>query len=258
MIIDFTQSVYKGLLQVIQTSGYSFQTVKEHIDSTSAKVMILRHDVDSWPSNALQMAKIEHGLGIQATYYFRMSPLSYNEKIIRQIAELGHEIGYHYEDVTTHHGNLNKALHSFRVNLEKLRKLYPVRTIAMHGKPLSRYHNLDLWKENDFHQFGLIGEPYLSIDFDKMLYLTDTGNCWDGNRYSIRDEVKSSFSFPIHSTQDLIDHIRQNKLPDQIMLNIHPARWNDNLIKWMVRYYLLTIPKYTAKKWVKQWRNKTQ
>jgi hypothetical protein len=255
MKYDFSQTTYSALLQELLASGYSFQTVEAYFIKTSPKVAILRHDVDSWPSNALQMAKIEQEAGAKATYYFRMSPLSYNARIIKQIADFGHEIGYHYEDVTTHHGNLEKALKSFSTNLEKLRQFYPVRTIAMHGKPLSRHHNLDLWKENDYRQFGLIGEPYLSLDFDKVLYLTDTGNCWDGHQYSIRDGVSSRFRFPIHTTDELIQHLREGKLPDQIMLNIHPARWNDNLLKWLVRYYILTLPKYTAKKWVKQWRN---
>jgi hypothetical protein len=94
------------------------------------------------------------------------------------------------------------------------------------------------------------------IDFDKVLYLTDTGNCWDGHQYSIRDSVKSKFNYPVHTTYDLIRHLEKQLLPQQILLNIHPARWNDNLLKWFIRYYILTIPKLQTKKWVKKWRNK--
>jgi len=252
---DFTLYAYNNLLEMVKSREYSFPHINEFIDKPVAKSVLLRHDVDSWPFNALKMAELEAEMGIRATYYFRMSPLSFNRKIIRRIAALGHEIGYHYEDLTTHKGNYEKAIQSFQSNLEILRRFYPVKTIAMHGNPLSRWNNLDLWTRYDYKKFGLIGEPYLSLDFNQVLYLTDTGNCWDGNRYSIRDEVNSRFSFPIHSTRDLIDHINQNKLPDQIMLNVHPARWNDNLFKWFIRYYVLTVPKYQLKKWVKQWRN---
>ncbi|MBA7531110.1 hypothetical protein ES705_23321 [subsurface metagenome] len=35
---------------------------------------------------------------IKGTYYFRIVTQSFNPEIIEQIAELGHEIGYHYED----------------------------------------------------------------------------------------------------------------------------------------------------------------
>ena len=52
------------------------------------------------PENSLKTAIIEHELGIVGTYYFRNGPESYDEKIIKQIAELGHEVGYHYENLS--------------------------------------------------------------------------------------------------------------------------------------------------------------
>lgn len=253
---DFTFSSYGQLLDSITNSKYSFQPVEDFHATSSNRAVILRHDVDSWPSNALQIAIIESEKGIKATYYFRMSPLSYKESVIRQIANLGHEIGYHYEDLTTHKGNYDKAIKSFELNLKKLRQFYPVKTIAMHGKPLSQWNNLDLWSKYDYKDFGIIGEPYLSINFNEVLYLTDTGNCWDGGKYSIRDSVQSKYKFNIHTTDDLIEHLEKGLLPDQIMLNVHPARWNDNLFKWFIRYYVLTLPKYQTKKWVKRWRSK--
>ena len=36
------------------------------------------------------------------------------------------------------------AIDDFQLNLEKLRKLYPVKTVCMHGSPLSKISNLDL------------------------------------------------------------------------------------------------------------------
>lgn len=254
--MDFTLKSYLLLLHNMSSNQYQFQTFKDYISDPFIKCTVLRHDVDSWPFNALQMAELEAKQGIRASYYFRMSPLSLDQNAIRRIVGLGHEIGYHYEDLTTHRGNYEKAICSFQSNLDKLREFYPVTTIAMHGKPLSRWNNLDLWTRYDYQKFGLIGEPYLSLDFDQVLYLTDTGNCWDGNQYSIRDEVKSKYSFNIHTTGDLIDHLNKGLLPDQIMLNIHPSRWNDSIIKWVVRYCFLTLPKYLPKKWLKEYRSK--
>jgi hypothetical protein len=46
-----------------------------------------------------------------------------------------------------------------------------------------------LWKYYDYKDFGLIGEPYFDVDFDKVLYLTDTGRRWDGEAVSVRDKV---------------------------------------------------------------------
>lgn len=45
----------------------------------------------------------------------------------------------------------------------------------MHGNPLSPRDNRELWKKYKFKDFGIIGEAYLSIDFNEVSYFTDTG-----------------------------------------------------------------------------------
>ena len=73
----------------------------QFIRNPKDRVVILRHDVDTLPENSLKTAKLEHDLGIKGTYYFRIVRESYDEIIIKQIAGLGHEIGYHYENLST-------------------------------------------------------------------------------------------------------------------------------------------------------------
>jgi hypothetical protein len=104
---------------------------------------------------------------------------------------LGHEIGYHYEDLSLCKGNYESAIKHFEINLNKFRKIYPVKTICMHGSPLSKWDNRDLWKKYNYRDFGIIGEPYFDMDFDDVFYLTDTGRRWDGDKVSVRDKVKS-------------------------------------------------------------------
>ena len=96
---DFTLTTYKKLLQELLASCYSFQTLQSFIQQPKDKTVILRHDVDRLPGNALVVAKVEKDAGIKASYYFRIVKKSYDEDVIRQIAEMGHEIGYHYEDM---------------------------------------------------------------------------------------------------------------------------------------------------------------
>jgi len=251
---DFTVRKYKELLDAFKEAGYEFQTVEDYVRKPNSRVVILRHDVDSWPQNALQMAELENELGIKSTYYFRKSWLSFKENIVQKIIGYGHEIGYHYEDLSAAKGNYAEAIIRFRDNLSFFRKYYPVTTIAMHGRPLSKWDSKDIWNQYDYRSYGLIAEPYLDFNFNKILYLTDTGNRWDGDKYSIRDYVKSSYSYEIHTTEELIKHIQGDLLPNKIMLNVHPARWNDDYFKWWIRYYILTLPKYKVKKWVKQLR----
>ena len=106
---------------------------------------MLRHDIDRKSENALVIAKIEQEVDLQASYYFRTVNHSYNEDIIKQIADMGNEIGYHYENLTTCDGDFELAIDDFRLSLEKMRRLYPVKTSCMHGRPLSKWDNRDLW-----------------------------------------------------------------------------------------------------------------
>jgi hypothetical protein len=41
------------------------------------------------------------------------------------------------------------------------------------------------------------------------------------------------FKDQLKSTQDIINALEQNKLPDKIMITVHPQRWTDNSILWV-------------------------
>ncbi|MDA3780736.1 MAG: hypothetical protein PF487_11040, partial [Bacteroidales bacterium] len=97
--MDFTLKTYKQLLATLTQQGFSFQTFQDFIEHSKEKTIVLRLDVDKLPENSLRFAQIQHDLGIKGSYYFRIVPESFNAKIFEVIAKLGHEIGYHYEDV---------------------------------------------------------------------------------------------------------------------------------------------------------------
>jgi hypothetical protein len=153
---------------------------------------------------------------------------------------MGHEIGYHYETMDTCKGNIDKAYDEFCRNLNMFRKIVPVNTICMHGSPMSKFDNRDLWKKYDFRDLGLIAEPYLNLDFNKTFYLTDTGRCWDGSKVSVRDKVSNIkpmtnpefIKISYHSSFDIIDAVKSNHFPHQVMMTFHPQRWTDNLLLW--------------------------
>ena len=203
--MDFTVNKYKELLVALKKQGFLFIPVNEAKDSAVSKLIILRHDVDKSPKNSLLTANIEHELGIRGTYYFRVVPESYDEHIIKKIQNLGHIIGYHYEDISSiaekdrrglkpnalypTPSALDRAINSFALNLGKLRTLAPVQTICMHGSTYSRWDNRLLWKHYDYRTFGIKAEPYFDFNFSDMLYLTDTGRRWDGASFSIRDKA---------------------------------------------------------------------
>ncbi len=205
---DFTPNTYKLLLSGLLDQNYSLQAFADFLRNPVSRTVILRHDVDARKMNSLRTAKLENELGIRGTYYFRIVPGSFDEEVIKQVYEMGHEVGYHYEDVSItalrRYGvkalrreiSANEiiiaetAINSFKENLDKLRKIVPVETVCMHGSPLSRWDNRLLWKYYDYRDFGIVGEPYFDTDFDEVLYLTDTGRRWDGGAVAIRDKAE--------------------------------------------------------------------
>lgn len=333
---DFTFDVFKQLLLALKEQRYTFQTFAEFLKSPAERVVILRHDVDARKLNSLQTARLEAEFGITGTYYFRMVPQSYDVEVILQIASMGHEIGYHYEDLAMAaraikgqgtrdkrqgrqgHGKWGEgregmrnesweellydaAIKSFESNLGKLRQIVPIDTICMHGSPLSRYDNRKMWEKFNYRNYGIIGEPYFDVDFSQVMYLTDTGRRWDGDKVSIRDKVVtrdkgqgtrdkgqetsgmgsengvekgqeltagdqgsklkdqqevSKSTIPLwracpdssggqgeedlipqkqsfHSTFDIINAAKSGTLPAQLMINVHPQRWDNRMLPWI-------------------------
>lgn len=231
--MDFTIKKYKTLIQAIKKSGYDTQTMAAFMGGPSPRVIVLRHDVDERPENAVQLAMAEHREGIKSTYYFRIVKISSNPDVIKKIAGLGHEIGYHYEDYAFCKGDPEKAINRFQRNLEYFRQFYPVKTVCMHGSSMSDFDNRDLWRHCSLKDFGLMGEPYLTIDYTDILYLTDTARTWNGNKYSIRDSVKKNDKKPLFfKTDDIIDRLKTGDMPEIIILQSHTL-WTDDLSEWI-------------------------
>ena len=310
--MDFTFTTYENLLHALLLRGFSFMTYAQYVEAQievkaqvkpaqpqsqpshhspltthRSPLILLRHDVEARYPSALRMAQIQYKLGIKGSYYFRIFPKKDNESIIKQIAALGHEIGYHYDDLTACNGNHQKAIQRFQKNLAYLRQFAPVTTITMEGAPLSKYDNRDLWEKREmryeetevrdekgqmndaremltthhspliaqispskydnrdlwssppklqpssppifeslnqeslnYTHFSILAEPYFDLDFNQILYLTDTGRRWDGHRYNLRD--KATKENPItnsdflnrryHSTNDIIEAVKRREV----------------------------------------------
>ncbi|MFT7613337.1 MAG: hypothetical protein ACI9J3_002310 [Parvicellaceae bacterium] len=230
---DFTLATYQLFLEAIVDQGYSGCSYLDQIQQNPSKFIILRQDVDKRPNNSLMTATLQANMGLTATYYFRCVDSSFDPEIIRKIAGLGHEIGYHYEDLSLANGNVELAKEHFEEWLEKLKAFYPVQTICMHGSPLSKIDNRDIWNTLNYKEYGIVGEPYFDLDFNEVLYITDTGRSWNNFKVSVRDKVNSKFNYEFKSTFDLIQKINKGVLPNKIMQNIHPQRWTDNRLHWV-------------------------
>ncbi len=255
---DFTIRRYIELLEALQKKGFAFQTFLYFLNDPLPRSIILRHDVDRMPENSLRFARIQRERGIRGTYYFRIVGESFYPGIIREIAGMGHEIGYHYEDLDLARKYLKKhpggsksdisyliqtGIKLFAQHLSLLREIAPVATICMHGSPLSPIDNRLLWKEYDYRDYGIAGEPYFDTDFSNILYLTDTGRRWDGDRFNVRDTVAGlphttnveplSTRYRFHSTRDIVRAVQSGLLPRRVMLTFHPQRWTGRPLPWL-------------------------
>ncbi len=240
MSLDFTLDKYRELCQAAVDSKYVLLTVEAYLTTQNPpqRFIVLRHDVDRKPQRALRMARLEQKLGIKATYYFRFNKKVFQPHLIKEIANMGHEIGYHYETLDKAKGDYAKAIRIFEHELEEFRKIAEVKTICMHGNPLTKWDNRDLWTKYDFRDFGLTGEAYLS--FKDIVYLSDTGRTW-GGKHKVKDwlpsaacsDSKEVSEVAVTSTDDVIESIKRGEL-NSIYLLVHPERWSSSMLGWLM------------------------
>lgn len=165
---------YERLLGIARDADYRGMTIGAfhqaqrnglEIDDTNRRVLILRHDIDSSPELCLDFAAAEEQMGMRGSYFFRLSTLDIG--IMRKLADAGHEVGYHYEELATIakerganrreqvEGLIPAARERFAANLAALRERtgLPLRVAASHGDFANRalgVTNVVVLQDRDF------------------------------------------------------------------------------------------------------------
>lgn len=238
MMGEFTFEKYEELLRASLDAGYDHLTVRDYLvrEERPERFVVHRHDVDRKPENALAMARLEARLGVPSTYYFRTTEKVFKPKLIRRISSLGHEIGYHYEDMDRESGDVAAAHESFEAQLERLRRVATVRTACMHGNPLTPHDNRDMWElPEGYEAYDLDGEAYLSMDFADVIYFSDTGRTWLDGALKIKDHTvgEDGKRRQVGETSELIELIESRRVP-RLCLLTHPNRWAKNSTEMVV------------------------
>jgi hypothetical protein len=143
---------YNELLELLVSNSYVCLTIREFASRllqtthpSGDRIALLRHDVDSDLKTARAMFDLERKLGIQSTYYFRLSTVDI--PFMRELEAQGSEAGYHYEEIATFakrtgirtkeeiSARMGEVRQLFQANLRRLRDTtgLPIRTIAAHG-----------------------------------------------------------------------------------------------------------------------------
>ena len=185
--------------------------------------------------------------GLSSTYYVRTGRWTLDYDVLRELHDLGHEVGYHYEVLSRCNGDRQAALALFARELAELRSVVPIHTAAMHGSPLSAWNNLDLWQGIEPAAYELAGEPYLSIDYSHVAYYTDTGRTWADGRTNFRDRVGGdNGTFPTVKTTDELTDLVAGETCESICIQTHPERWNPIGLRWL-RSVILDLAANNAK-----------
>lgn len=185
---DFTEEAYVKLLEKLTSR---FATVKvfdalervarlERVDGLAA----WRHDVDFSPQRALALARLEAELGVVSTFFILLSGTFYNPlengitNIIRQIRDLGHEIGLHF-DASIYEGAHLKQLRS-EANLLSCVVESPIRIFSLHNPSIG---SSELFNES--HYDGMLNATCEKLR-TKFTYCSDSNGMW---RYRPLHEV---------------------------------------------------------------------
>lgn len=98
----FGIGAYKIILSSFQQAGFRFAPFAA---ASGAGDVLLRHDIDFSVDEAHTMAVAEAELGISANYFFMLTSNTYNvlsdhnRNLVRQIAELDHNVSLHFDPV---------------------------------------------------------------------------------------------------------------------------------------------------------------
>jgi hypothetical protein len=224
-------------MECLKKDDYHLVPFIEYLEDESCsiqtKILILRHDIDRYPEKALRIAEIENALNIRASYYFTFEFFKRNNDVIDKIKKLGHEIGYHYNELSRSKGNIDQAISYFDTHLEFIRKSQQINTICMDGRPVQKFDNRDLWNYLDYKKYGVKGEIYLDVNYDEFAYFTDTSRTWLNQEFNVRDMVYTNKEWIRYkSSKEIIKAIENGSFPQKAVLNVHPEHWSINAVEW--------------------------
>lgn len=192
--MEFTYSSYEHLIRLLFDSGYEISTYKNW--EKAKRCAILRHDIDNDIEKALELAKVEQELEVKSTFFVLVTSDFYNvfsaksERLLRAIADCGHELGLHfdevrYPDIKTPEDARERILGE--AQLLSLAVGKPVDIVSMH-RPSK------MMLEADLEIPGMINS-YGQIYFKGFKYLSDSRRRW---REPVEDIVKAKTYERLH------------------------------------------------------------
>jgi hypothetical protein len=185
----FSRQGYEEVLRNAKNLGYQFIRFdqRKEFESIDGQFCLMRHDIDTSLKCALEMAKIEHSLGVVSTFFFMLRSPAYNLfsryafEVLRDIKAMGHEIALHF-DAAHPAVEENKTVDEVGKELRILSSLVeaPISTVSFH-QPSASILKGDLiipGVVNTYHKEQMAG----------WYYCSDSNRIWkEHNAYSVFD-----------------------------------------------------------------------
>ena len=256
----FTYSEWKKICQDLSDSGRISVTARSVREmslqghSQTSGFLNIKHDVESRPRKALELARIEAEYGHKATYYVRpylMTDLNF--PIFDEIQRLGHEVSYHHEVIDLACGDLNQAVLIYEKQVEQFENHgFKIVTVCQHGNPASEFDNRDFFR-SDIVQKRFPMHSDIMVDFMKKsgveyVYISDVGMDFKVvtdpmNIHDVHSESKYIF---IGDIEQVLNYLKVN-VRGAVIISSHPHRYCSSAFEACVRRTIFLSVKTIAR-----------
>ena len=183
--------------------------------------------------------------------FFLRNPKSVD--ILKEIASLGHEVGYHYDVLDNNDGDKNNAIQEFREALSRFSDNgFTIKTVCPHGNPLKKRvgysSNKDFFLDVEIQKsFKDIVDVYITFPdmFDKdYWYITDAGYAYSyRDAKSTKTDATEEF-FPLNDKDEIIKMIQDGQ---SMIISTHSHRYFCFGYIILIRISLYKTAKFVAK-----------
>lgn len=228
------------------------------IKDINRKYIVLKHDVETNVSRALEIAKIEYKYGHRGSFYVQAYLLNNKDNILmlNKIQNMGHEVSYHHDVMDSNSGNINNAYTEFEKNRLKFEKLgFNIKTVCQHGNPIIK--RIGYSSNRDFFRNTTIQKKYphiidVMVDLKKKnrteyKYYSDAGRIFKLIYDPINNDVINSDNKNIiyENLDEVFNEILN--INNNAIISIHPHRWTFSSLEFKVKTLLFKLAKNTAK-----------
>lgn len=177
---DFTYDAYSKMIELLKNNGYKICLYDEVVQD---KQCILRHDIDFDIKKSLELAELEHKLGVKSTYFVLLKTDFYNPlskksiEMLKSMIELGHVIGLHFDEKS--YGEDCDVSNAIKKECSILEQAldYPIKVVSMH-RPSKKTLESNLFIE------GVINS-YSEKFFKKYKYISDSRRNWREDAFAV-------------------------------------------------------------------------